>query len=79
MTNKTTRQVQTKMMGSEANAAIFSESEILLVLAMRSLPAEISKALSATTHSQADYYRQQRRPRFHVINGGQRLSGEARQ
>jgi len=76
MTNKTNRTVRPKMVSSGIDAPILSESEIAMVLAMRSLPASISKALIATTFSQADHYRQESRPRFQVINGGQRLRCE---
>ena len=76
MTNKTNRLVQATMASSGIDALILSESEIAMVLAMRSLPASISKTLIATTFSQADHYRQECRPRFQVINGGQRLCCE---
>ena len=47
-----------------------TDAEVQLILALRSLPASVWKALVATTHSQADHYRAKGRTGLQLIQGG---------
>lgn len=78
MTNKTISPVRLQSVAGTAAALGISDSEQSLVLALRELPTSIRDALCATVHSQADYYRNERRPRLRIVRGSKPVAREVK-
>lgn len=76
---KTIPPVRLQSLVGDTDVPRLTESEQSLVLALRVLPAEVRNALCATVLSQADYYRNERRPRLRIVNGGGKpIAGEVK-